>query len=58
MLRPKSAMYYIDDITEVSAELAGLLEMKMDSDHEIKDIVPLIYRWALDAVGAIFLDTR
>ena len=58
MLRPKSAFYYIDDITEVCDDLLDLFVKNMENGKDVSDITPLLYRWALEAVGAIFLDLR
>lgn len=58
MMRPKSALYYIEDITEVCDDLFDLVEKKLGNDREIDDVTPLLYRWALEAVAAIFLDVR
>jgi len=57
MLRPKSALYYIDDITKASDDFLDLVSRE-GQDNTIEDITPLVYRWALEAVGAIFLNTR
>ena len=61
MLRPKSALFYLADIGQISGDLADLIEHKLGADGdggEIADITPLMYRWALEATGAIFLDSR
>jgi len=58
MLRPKSALFYIDEITGVSNDLLNLVASNMNQDRTIDDVTPLMYRWSLEAVSAIFLDTR
>lgn len=59
MLRPKSALFYIDEITGVSDDLLDLMVGGGTSDKKIvPDVSPFLYRWSLEAVCAIFLDTR
>ena len=58
MLRPKSALFYIDEITGVSNDLLNLVASNMNQDRTIDDVTPWMYRWSLEAVSAIFLDTR
>jgi len=58
LMRPKSALYYVDDITKVTQDFLDLVENNLDSEREIGDVVPFIYRWALEGIGTIFLDTR
>ena len=58
MLRPKSAMFYLASIEEISLELADKMEDDLDDKSEIDDVMGLLARWALEAVTSIFLDTR
>jgi cytochrome P450 family 49 subfamily A len=59
MLRPKSALYYLPDIGQISTDLVDLIDHQLGEDsNEIANVTPLMYRWALEASGAIFLDTR
>jgi hypothetical protein len=63
MLRPKSALFYLTDIGQISSDLATLIDHQLRVNHgagegEIADVTPLMYRWALEATGAIFLDSR
>eukprot|EP00088_Acartia_fossae_P028188 TRINITY_DN28986_c0_g1_i6.p1 TRINITY_DN28986_c0_g1~~TRINITY_DN28986_c0_g1_i6.p1 ORF type:complete len:535 (-),score=114.95 TRINITY_DN28986_c0_g1_i6:246-1823(-) len=58
MMRPKSALFYLDDITMVTREFLDLLDKNLDAQGSVPDVIPLIYRWALESVGAIFLDSR
>merc|ERR1711962_402601 len=58
MMRPKSALFYIDGVTQVSDDLLELIESKLDGAGYLDDATIYVYRWALDAVGAIFLDSR
>ena len=58
MMRPKSAMFYISTIEQISNELADKIEKSLDSEREIEDLTKTVYFWALEAISAIFLDTR
>ena len=58
MMRPKSAMFYIGTIEQISNQLADKIEKSLDSKREIGDLTKIVYFWALEAISAIFLDTR
>ena len=58
MMRPKSAMFYIKPLEDISLELCSVVTSKVDDKMEIDDILKYIHRWSLEAIGAIFLDTR
>ena len=58
MMRPKSAMFYIKDIEEISQQFVDLITANADSNGEVEDIVKHIHSWSLESIAAIFLDTR
>ena len=58
MLRPKSAMFYINDIQEISSELGDLVQKNLDDNKEVSDLLEYINRWSLESIIAIFLDMR
>ena len=58
MMRPKSAMFYIGDIEEISQQFVDLLSANTDSNGEVEDILKHISCWSLESIAAIFLDTR
>ena len=58
MLRPKSAMFYIDSLEEISQEFVAKMSAKSDSEMEVDDVLSYIHRWALESVVKIFLNTR
>jgi len=58
MLRPKSAMFYIDDIEQISAELNDLINSTIDKKGEVDDLLDIVNRWSLESIVAIFLDMR
>ena len=58
MMRPKSAMFYINDIEEISQQLVDLMTANADRNGEVDDILKHIHSWSLESIAAIFLDTR
>lgn len=58
MMRPKSAMFYIRDIEEISQQFVDLITANADSNGEVEDIVRHIQCWSLESTAAIFLDTK
>ena len=56
MMRPKSAMFYINDIEAISCDLSDLILQSMDDNQEVDDLLELINRWSLESITAIFLD--
>jgi len=59
MMRPKSALYYIDEMEDIAGELVEkIASMKGEDGQGIKDIHPFIQEYALEAVGCIFLNAR
>jgi len=58
MLRPKSAMFYLNDLEQIALQFCEKMEHKADSSMEVDDVTGLLYRWALESVSSIFLDAR
>ena len=58
MMRPKSAMFYINDIEKISFDLSELILQSMDNNQEVEDLLDFINRWSLESITAIFLDMR
>ena len=58
MMRPKSAMFYINDIEAISVDLSELIFQSIDDNQEVDDLLDLINRWSLESITAIFLDMR
>ena len=56
MMRPKSAMFYIRDIEEISQQLVELLTVHIDSNGEVEDVIKHVHVWSLESIAAIFLD--
>ena len=59
MMRPKSALYYIDEMEDIAVELVEkIASLKGEDGKGIEDIHPFIQEYALEAVGCIFLNAR
>ena len=58
MLRPKSAMYYIKDLEEISNEFLNLVVESQDENKEVADLLELVNIWALESIVVIFLNVR
>ena len=58
MMRPKSAMFYIKDVEEISQQFVDLLAANTDTEDEVEDLIKHVYCWSLESIAAIFLDTR
>ena len=59
MMRPKSALFYINDMGELAEELVTKISGDMGaSGSGIPDIHPLMQAYALEAVGCIFLGSK
>ena len=56
MMRPKSAMYYINDIEEISQQLVDLMTANVDSEGEVEDIVKHIQCWSLESTAFLLLN--
>ena len=48
----------IKPLEDISLEFCNVVTSKVDDKMEIDDILKYIHRWSLEAIGAIFLDTR
>ena len=59
MMRPKSAMFYMDSIEQISEQLNDVIEkVKDEKSAEVDDITEYCYRWALESITSVFLNTR
>ena len=58
MMRPKSAMFYIKVLEDISSDLIDVLSLKRDSSGEIDDLLKYAHQWSLESICAIFLDAR
>ena len=58
MMRPQSALHYIPSIERISEDLVTLLHSARGEEGEVEDVLELVFRWALESITSIFLDTR
>ena len=58
MMRPRSAMFYIDTVDASSRQLCDLLRFHRDQTGLVSDVLPNVYRWALDSITSIFLNAK
>ena len=58
MLRPKSAMSYIEDIEQISSEFLDLIDDSLNDKNEVDDLLELVNMFSLEAIVIIFLDKR
>ena len=57
MMRPKSAMYYVNDVENIVKDLLKVVEGTKDSNDSL-DVYPLLRLWALETISWIFLAKR
>ena len=57
MMKPKSALYYIKDIEDISMELVARLGECRDIEG-VTTVGPLLQQYALEAIGCVFLGSR
>ena len=61
-MRPKSALFYVEQIQEVAADFVNLirihLERGVDGVTYEGDLLPLLHRFSLESIAVITLDTR
>ena len=53
MMRPKSALYYIEDLEKIAQDVTELIEKESDPSGTM-DVVKLCQKYALEAVANIF----
>ena len=58
MLRSKSALYYINDIEDISEESIEVISNSLDDNSEVEDLLEIVYKWSLESIASIFLGTR
>ena len=59
LMRPKSAIFYFDEIQKVSDEFMNLIRHRKSKNmNVINDFLPQIYRYTFESIVLIALDTR
>ena len=57
-MRPKSALYYVDELNETVQELCDKLELDLDDELETVDLNYTLQKFAVDATGILFIGSR
>ena len=57
MMRPKSALYYIDEMEEIAVELTDKVNKVKDKNGMLEPS-SVLQEFALEAVGCVFMGTR
>merc|ERR1719431_1676440 len=57
MMRPKSALYYIDEMDDIATEFVDKINVTKDKDGML-EIKQVVHECALEAVGCVFMGTR
>ncbi|GFU14824.1 cytochrome P450 CYP12A2 [Nephila pilipes] len=58
LLKPDAIMEYLDPLQEVSADFVKRIFEIRDQNKEIPDTTQELYKWALESVSLVGLDTR
>ncbi len=59
LMRPKSAHYYLNEIENISEEFMNFIRKTRSTDEKIiKNSLPELYRFTLESICYIALDTR
>ena len=56
-MRPKSALYYIEDLERIALDVTELIEKESDPSGQL-DIIKMCQKYSLEAVAYIFLGSR
>ena len=57
MMRPKSALYYIEDLEKIALDVTELIEKESDSSGSL-DVIKMCQKYSLEAVAFVFLGSR
>ncbi|KAH8340065.1 hypothetical protein KR067_007655 [Drosophila pandora] len=59
LLQPQTAKKYIPPLNEIASEFMGRIELMRNEKDELPDnFLHELYKWALESVGRVSLDTR
>ena len=57
-MRPKSALFYIKELNETTEELVAKVAENLNAQHEATNLNYSLQRFALEAIGIMFIGTR
>ena len=57
-MKPKSALFYVDHLNEITRELCAKLAKNLDAENESSNLDVVLQQYALEAIGIIFIGTR
>ena len=57
MMRPKSALYYIEDLEKIALDVTELIEKESDPSGSL-DVIKMCQKYSLEAVAFVFLGSR
>lgn len=59
LLRPESAIYYINDLQDISQELANMFKDNLDENNELSDAaLSMLHLWGFESISSVFLNAR
>ena len=57
-MRPKSALFYINDMSDLMEEVNAKIETCLNANGEISGLQSIMHEFALEAVGIMFIGTK
>ena len=58
LMRPASALFYIDELSDVMDEVIAKFEERLNAKREISGLQSIMNEFALEAVGIMFIGTK
>lgn len=58
LMRPKSALFYLDKISSIADEMVDFVRRERDSDKMLEDFLPVAHRFGLESINIIALNSR
>lgn len=58
LLKPKAIHSYLPQLDGAALELVEKINLVKDSQNEVADLLPELYKWALESISLIVLETK
>lgn len=58
IMKPRAIQAYLEPMQEVARDFITLIQGKRDSNKEVPEFIENLYKWALESVAYVGLDTR